>query len=92
LEKRPAPHIEEGSLISLTEEEKEKMLIRMQRAEKLGINMSKFDREEADEGMEQEDADRLEAWLYIMRDQEVPHELEQRILMRCSLDKPRKIT
>lgn len=81
IEKPVFPHIAEGSQEPLTEEEKRKIMIRVERAERLGINVTRLDGEqEMESGVE--DLEKLEALLYIMRDEEIPAELEGRLLAR----------
>ncbi len=66
----------------LTDEEKRMMLRRIERAEKLGINMSRLDKEDEMLGKESDDLDELEALFYIMKDEEVPEEIQIRLLNR----------
>ncbi len=73
--KKPEPFIAPGAKELASKEEIEKRLRRIKRAKEIGQDLTRVD----SENCETENPYRVQALLYIMKDQEVPQDLKEKI-------------
>ena len=72
------PFIALGSDISVTQEEVNKRIKRIERAEELGIDLTSVDTNTSNAYEEYTNPYEIEALSFIMRDQEIPEELKHK--------------